>query len=336
MVHCIVVGCGRKSGENNAKFSKIPKVVFNQGEEWEELMRERRHRWISAVSRGDTAEKDILESKHVCDRHFVSGKAAATWDKHNIDWIPTLHLGKTEYKRNEQKEKEQKASEERAERAKERRKRTIERQELEVAEKRKHLNATGDRVVDIHFTETITSTSTEDVEEETGLANSMTEMEPSEPPCSTICATSDAENQAEGSLPEPSKDAETQTEENQAEGSLSEPSKDAETQTEEFAYMFYKLTYQALDREYFRSDDKVRFYTGLPSHKVLVATLNHVMPHMRRRTQTLDPFQKFIMVLIKLRLNVPFQDLAYRFLVSVSTVSQNFWSWITAMDYRLR
>ena len=38
-------------------------------------------------------------------------------------------------------------------------------------------------------------------------------MEPSEPPCSTICATSDAENQAEGSLPEPSKDAETQTEE---------------------------------------------------------------------------------------------------------------------------
>ena len=72
---------------------------------------------VSAVSRGNTAEKDILESEHVCDRHFVSGKAAATWDKHNIDWIPTLQLGKTEYKGNEQKEKEQKASEERAERA---------------------------------------------------------------------------------------------------------------------------------------------------------------------------------------------------------------------------
>ena len=77
------------------------------------------------MSRGDTDEKDILESERVCDRHFVSGKAAATWDKHNIDWIPTLHLGK--YKGNEQKEKEQKASEERAERAKERRKRAIER-----------------------------------------------------------------------------------------------------------------------------------------------------------------------------------------------------------------
>ena len=41
------------------------------------------------------------------------------------------------------------------------------------------------------------------------------------------------------------------------------------------------------------------------------------------------------MVLIKLRLNVPFQDLAYRFLVSVATVSRIFWSWINAMDYRL-
>ena len=79
--------------------------MSNQGEEWEELTRERRNRWIPAVSRGDTAEKDILESERVCDRHFVSGKAAATWDKHNIDWVPTLHLGKMDYKGNEQKEK---------------------------------------------------------------------------------------------------------------------------------------------------------------------------------------------------------------------------------------
>ena len=56
---------------------------------------------------------------------------------------------------------------------------------------------------------------------------------------------------------------------------------------------------------------------------------------MSRRTQTLDPFQEFIIVLIKLQLNVPFQDLAYRFLVSVATVSRIFWAWIIAMDYRL-
>ena len=114
--------------------------MTNQGEEWEELTRERRNRWISAVSRGDTEAKNILESERVCGRHFVSGKPAATWDKHNIDWVPTLNLGKKEYKDNERKEHQQKAAKERAERAKERRKRVTEQQEVEVAEKRRHLN----------------------------------------------------------------------------------------------------------------------------------------------------------------------------------------------------
>ena len=119
----------------------------------------------------------------------------------------------------------------------------------------------GDLIVDIHFTEANTSTSTEDVEEETGLAIANTpEMELSESSCSTSCATSDAENQAEESVPE--------------------PLKDAETQTEEFAYMFYRQTYPPPDREYFRSDDKVPFYTGLPSYQILVATLNHVVPYV--------------------------------------------------------
>ena len=157
-------------------------------------------------------EKDILESECVCDCHFVAGKAAATWDKHNIGWVLTLNLGKRDYKGNEQKEQNQKAAEERAETAKEGRKRSTERQEVEVVEKRKHLNVSGDRGVDIHFTETSTSTSTEEVEEDPGIANA-TEMEPSEASNSTTGTKSDDENHAEGSISEPSKDAETQTEE---------------------------------------------------------------------------------------------------------------------------
>ena len=92
----------------------------------------------------------------------------------------------------ERKEQNQKAAEERAERAKERRRRSIERQEVEVAEKRKNLNVSGDRVVDIHFTETSTITSTEEVAENPGIANA-TEMEPSEASSSTTGTTSDAE-----------------------------------------------------------------------------------------------------------------------------------------------
>ena len=266
MVLCIVVGCGAKSSKQNTKFSKIPKIITNQGEEWEELTRERRNRWILAVSRGDTEEKDILESERVCDRHFVSGKAAAVWDKHNIDWVLTLNPGKRDYEGNERKEQNQKAVEERAERAKEHRKRSIERQEVEVAEKRKHLNVSGDRVVDIHFTETSTITSTEEVEENPGIAN-VTEMEPSEASSSTTGTTSHAETTLK-----------------EASQSLQKTPKHKPRSLN----TFYRPTYQAPDREYFRSDDKVRFYTGLPSYQVIVATFNHVAPHVSRRTQALD------------------------------------------------
>ena len=46
-------------------------------------------------------------------------------------------------------------------------------------------------------------------------------------------------------------------------------------------------------------------------------------------------FQELIMVLMKLRLNVPLQDLAYRFDISLSTVSRTFSTWLTVMDIRL-
>ena len=56
------------------------------------LTSETRQRWISAISREDLTEK-YLSNDRVCSEHFVSGKPAQQWDKHNFDWIPTLKLG---------------------------------------------------------------------------------------------------------------------------------------------------------------------------------------------------------------------------------------------------
>ena len=67
-------------------------MVTNQGEEAQELSKERRSRWISAISCDDLTE-EILENDCVCEKHFVSGRAAKSWDKYNIDWVPTLLLG---------------------------------------------------------------------------------------------------------------------------------------------------------------------------------------------------------------------------------------------------
>ena len=35
----------------------------------------------------------VLYNDRLCSEHFVSGKPAQQWDKHNVDWVPTLKLG---------------------------------------------------------------------------------------------------------------------------------------------------------------------------------------------------------------------------------------------------
>ena len=120
MVLCLMVCCGNKTGKSKCKgvkFSRVPSVVKNQGEFWEELTEDRRRKWISAISRDDLTEK-VLENDRVCSEHFVSGKSAADWDKHNIGWVPALKLG-----RSKNQSKNPAAAAERAARTAERRKR---------------------------------------------------------------------------------------------------------------------------------------------------------------------------------------------------------------------
>ena len=89
--------------------------------------------------------------------------------------------------------------------------------------------------------------------------------------------------------------------------------------------------------EAFQKDDYVRFHNGLPNFKVLKAIYNHVVSAVPiSKYNKLKPFEEFIAVLMKLHLNCRMQDLAYRFGVSISTISRIFLKWITVMDGRLR
>ena len=73
-------------------------MTTNKGEFEEDLTTERREEWIKAISCGDTESKDVLKSKRVCRKHFVSGKPAPYWDKHNMDWVPTVQLDKKNFR----------------------------------------------------------------------------------------------------------------------------------------------------------------------------------------------------------------------------------------------
>ena len=328
MVLCVISGCSSKSGrDKDIRFFHVPKVRTNQGAEHEELTLKRRTEWISAISRGDTDYKNVLESERVCSKHFVFGEPSPVWDQFHVDWVPTLNLGKKKYA-----EKDFKQVAEKAERAKKRRQQAIERAELEAAEKRKCLNKSGLRIGEINFNDSgepcssvFEALSTERLAGQ-GQAEASTEVDNFSPNLEDSVATECKEVKS---------DVSTEIVDENIEMNNESSSHDASCQTDEFGYMFHQRGYEAPTRYFFDSDDKVLFYTGLPSYEILMVVLEHVSPFVARKTLSLDHFQEFVMVLMKLRWNVPLQDLAYRFKVSQPTVSRIFSSWLVVMDNRL-
>lgn len=85
------------------------------------------------------------------------------------------------------------------------------------------------------------------------------------------------------------------------------------------------------------SPQKIKYFTGLPSFSTFMALFNFIAPSVGDNSQsTLPLFQQFLMVLMKLRLNLGDQYLAYRFGVHNSTISRYFKRWINIMYVRLK
>ena len=97
------------------------------------------------------------------------------------------------------------------------------------------------------------------------------------------------------------------------------------------------LSVQLTEDSFRDNDDKTKFYTGIPKFSLLMHVLNLIAPHIKRNTQNaLSQFQEFLLVLIRLKLNSPLQDLAYRFNLSVPTAHRIFDRWIHVMSVRLK
>ena len=109
------------------------------------------------------------------------------------------------------------------------------------------------------------------------------------------------------------------------------------TQTDVFEYLFCtSASRPPFDETYFANDDeKVRFYTGLPAYDVLKTVYQNVSPFVIRKSPTLSKFQECVLTLMKLKLNMPMHDLAYRFGISLPTVSRIFLAWMVVLDVRL-
>ena len=98
------------------------------------------------------------------------------------------------------------------------------------------------------------------------------------------------------------------------------------------------------------NDHLVRFYTGFGSYVILMAFFEFLgpvvhelnywgakqQPRQRHHSRKLDPKNQFFFTLVRLKLNLKVEDLAFRFGISTSSVSRYLTTWVCFLYHHLR
>ncbi|XP_065896091.1 uncharacterized protein [Dysidea avara] len=90
------------------------------------------------------------------------------------------------------------------------------------------------------------------------------------------------------------------------------------------------------EKVFLSDDSKVHYYTGLTKCALLLSTFEFVMKPFCNGEKRAFYWRSFLIVLLKLRLNLGLQDLAYRLNVSLATVSRSFHATLEVMMVHLQ
>lgn len=106
-------------------------------------------------------------------------------------------------------------------------------------------------------------------------------------------------------------------------------------------FLINKLTsevnYLNLSEETFNGRPKMlAFYTGLESMDLFLLILEEIKPALTSSNQRLTEFQKLLLCLMKLRLNMPFVDLGYRFNITCGSASIIFCKVIFLLEHAFK
>ena len=88
------------------------------------------------------------------------------------------------------------------------------------------------------------------------------------------------------------------------------------------------------EEHFLKNDDQVLYYTGLSNGELLSSVFQLVIPYPG--TSRKYYWSSFVMTLMKLCLNLDYQDLTYRFNINKSTVSRRFDEMLNIMYTRLK
>ncbi|XP_016382413.1 uncharacterized protein LOC107719510 [Sinocyclocheilus rhinocerous] len=98
-----------------------------------------------------------------------------------------------------------------------------------------------------------------------------------------------------------------------------------------------ELAQKKMDEDSFKDDDaKVKYYTGLPCLALLMGVLKQLLPCLPQTGRKLSPFQMLLSTLMRLRMNLPIQHIAYLFSVDRKTVSTTFRDTVGTMFKHLK
>ncbi|XP_065891616.1 uncharacterized protein [Dysidea avara] len=254
--------------------------------------------YLAAINRKNL-DLQRLDKYRICERHFISGSPTSLYDRTSPDWLPTVNLG---YEASDSCSST-KDRVERYERARERELRRTVQQETEAL--LPTVTATvADRIVD----EELRLIAAEQIE---------TAKQYFKPRVATVCECSGQVKKLEEELAK-SQDTiklltEQLTTQKQLQGTFTEECLAA------------------------ASDDFVRCHTALPNFNILRAIFQHVHKMVPAGGITkLSPFQEFMFVLLKLRIDPPLEYLACHLRISTATASRIFIKWLKQMDIRLQ
>ncbi|XP_041662422.1 uncharacterized protein LOC121522289 [Cheilinus undulatus] len=261
---------------------------------------ERKQRWIAAVNRQGWVPND---GSRLCSTHFISGKQVK--NPRSPDYVPSVFTSATL----SPEMKEPGVLE------------VLDKQEarVEAANALLFLQGQGSSVTCEHAQEE----PPEEREQETIVEESAS---------SSLSTDEDDDEEDDESLSDSKKGKSAHTSDAQAnyDDLLKALKKENQALRESVERM-------SLSESSLRNDaEKVKFYTGLPNFFVLETVMWLLAPHMDgMKNVKLSKFQQLLLTLMRLRLDLRNQDLAYRFGVKVSMVTRTVHQMVNIMSSTL-